>query len=306
MIDDFEYVVNQYKNELDYKNSQIQENSHKLNLKDSKIKNLESKLYNKENEIQNVTDSLENADNQVKFLKNNYSIKELEFKDKENELNVQIKNANVEIDSLRNDISLKEKNFHEKEIEFNNIINILKKQNNDYDVKLSEMNSKIIYKNSQLRIKDDELLNKSNQLNFFKKQSNNDMAKLENKEYCISCYKEEIKNNDLEIQYLKNNNLVRTLFAPLDYLVLIFKSNPKEWSINYKLYKSLKSSKCFDIGYYLNNNKDLINSKWCKYFSPELHYVCNGFNEKRKFNKKYFNRNSKKELLDYILKCNIN
>ena len=65
----------------------------------------------------------------------------------------------------------------------------------------------------------------------------------------------------------------------------------------------MKESKCFDIGYYLANNKDIQESNWCRYFSPELHYVCNGFGEKRKFNKKYFNRNSKKELLDYIINC---
>ena len=69
------------------------------------------------------------------------------------------------------------------------------------------------------------------------------------------------------------------------------------------MYKSLKNSKCFDIGFYLNNNPDLIESKWCKFFSPELHYVCKGFDEGRLFNKKYFNRNSKKELLKYILTC---
>ena len=92
-------------------------------------------------------------------------------------------------------------------------------------------------------------------------------------------------------------------FSPKTVFYLIFKSKPKEISLNIKLYQVLKNSKCFDIGFYLNKNKDLINSKWYKYFSPELHYICNGFNENRKFNKKYFNRNSKKELLDYLLKC---
>ena len=65
----------------------------------------------------------------------------------------------------------------------------------------------------------------------------------------------------------------------------------------------MKDSKCFDVGYYLNKNNDLIESKWCKFFSPELHYVCVGFSEQRKFNKKYFNRNSKKELLVYLNDC---
>ena len=127
--------------------------------------------------------------------------------------------------------------------------------------------------------------------------------KIDNNEYCVSCYKEELSNTHLEISYLRNNTFTKKILSPVAYLYLILKSNPKEISLNIKLYKALKDSKCFDIGFYLNKNKDLINSTWCKYFSPELHYVCNGFNEDRVFNKKNFNRNSKKELLDYLLTC---
>ena len=102
---------------------------------------------------------------------------------------------------------------------------------------------------------------------------------------------------------MKNSNGIKKILSPAAYLYLIFKSKPKEVSLNIKLYQTLKKSKCFDIGFYLNKNKDLINSKWCKYFSPELHYVCEGFKEDRLFNKRYFNTNSKKELLDYLLEC---
>ena len=45
----------------------------------------------------------------------------------------------------------------------------------------------------------------------------------------------------------------------------------------------------------------MIGSKWCRYFSPELHYVCKGFDENRVFNKKYFKRTlyaTKKDLND--------
>ena len=113
----------------------------------------------------------------------------------------------------------------------------------------------------------------------------------------------EIENKNLEISFLKDNSFIKKILSPFTYIYLIFKSNPKELYLNYKLYKLLQNSKCFDIGYYLNNNKDLQNSWWSKYFSLELHYVCNGFDENRRFNKKYYNRNSKKELLEYILKC---
>lgn len=125
-------------------------------------------------------------------------------------------------------------------------------------------------------------------------------SKLKNNENCIKSYKNEIKENHLEIQYLKKNSFFKKIFGPLSYLFLILKSKPKELYLNFKLYSALKNSEYFDIGYYLNNNVDILNSGWCNYFSPELHYVCNGFDEKREFNKKFFNINSKKELLNYI------
>ena len=191
-----------------------------------------------------------------------------DFKNKELELNNQLRDANSQINSLRSELDLKGQYFQK---EFNS-------------------------KNSQLSKKDEEL-------NKIKYQYSNQLSKLDTKEYCISCFKEEIDNNHLEIDYLKNTSLTKKILNPLSYLYLIVKSNPRELSLNFKLYKALKNSKCFDIGYYLNKNKDIQESKWCKYFSPELHYVCVGFYEKRKFNKKYFNRNSKKELLDYIINC---
>ena len=89
-------------------------------------------------------------------------------------------------------------------------------------------------------------------------------AKLDNKDYCISCYQDEIENKHLEIEYLKNNTLVRKVLNPFAYVYLFFKSKPNDLLLNIKLYKSIKNSKCFDIGFYLNNNDDIQNSKWCK------------------------------------------
>ena len=171
------------------------------------------------------------------------------------------------------------------------------------EIQLKEKESNISQINNQLYLKNQILEEQQISLNLINEKYISQLSKLDNKEYCISCYQEEICNNHLEIEYLKKYTLIKKFFTPLSYLYLILKSNPKEISLNYKLYKALKNSKCFDIGFYLNNNKDLLGSKWCKYFSPELHYVCNGFSEERTFNKKYFNRKSKEELLDYIINC---
>lgn len=224
------------------------------------------------------------------------------------------------IDTFRNELDEKEqiiKDFEHK-IEISNAeLSYKNSKINGFDSKLDlkdsqikNMESKLLNRdtkidslNKELKVANNQIEDTNNKLSSLRDYNTRQLSKLEGKEYCISCYKEEICNNHLEIEYLKKETFLRKLLSPFAYLFLIFKSNPKELFLNFKLYKALKSSKCFDIGYYLNNNEDIRESNWCNYFSPELHYVCNGFNEDRKFNKKYFNRNSKEELLEYIINC---
>ena len=281
IIREYENIIELHDNELSLKNSQIDNIDSKLNVKDAQIKNIESKLINRENDINILNNEIQNANNQINYLKSNLSRKEkIEF-----ELNNKLEIANNQINSLKSDLYQKET----IEAELNN--------------KLNNKDDSLYQKNNEIKCKQKELNDKEMQLELVKHNYATQLSKLYTKEYCISCYKEEITNNNLEIEYLKKDTVTRKIFSPLSYFYLIFKSEPKEISLNIKLYKALKNSKCFDIGFYLNNNVDLKNSKWFKFFSPELHYVCNGFNEQRKFNKKYFNKNSKEELLDYIINC---
>jgi len=267
-------IINELKVELekqeeiisDFKN-QIKIHGEELNLRNSQIDNFDSKLDLKEMQLKKMESQLINKDEELKNLNNH------------------LNNLNDEINYLKLDISKKE------EMEY--------QLNNQFDENVDKLKDK----SNQLRIKEIELNEKNHELKSFKSRYLTQSAKLENKKYCISCFKKEIENNHIEIEYFKSNSLFKKFLNPFSYLFLIFKSDPKELSLNIKLYNALKNSKCFDIGFYLNNNEDIKESKWCKYFSPELHYVCNGFNEKRTFNKKYFNKNSKKELLDYILNC---
>lgn len=275
IIKEYEDKIQNFDNELNYKNSQIDSFESSLSLKDAQVKNIESKLVNRQTEINNLNI-------QINSLKNIIGQKEEKFKNKENELINQVNHLKLNISKI-------EQNEQE-------LYGELSIANN----KLKNFNSQISNSaNSNSKSNVD-----SNELNSIKRSYINNLSKLDNKEYCIKCYKDELKNNSFEIQYLKTNLLLKKFLIPFSYLYLIFKSNLKELIINFKLYKALKDSKCFDVGYYLNNNKDLQDSKWFKYFSLELHYVLKGFNEERNFNKKYFNRNSKKELLNYLLTCN--
>lgn len=279
-------IINDYENklllqdtEIDYKESQIKNIESKLSLKNSQIKNIESKLVNKEKMIVDLQNQLKNANDS---LNNNEIIFNKKIRNIEDEFNVERTFENSDINSLKMKLFQNEENFK-----------------NSIDIK----NSDIQQKDIELKIKQQELNDKEQRLNSLKYAYMRQLSKIDKDEYCINCFKEEISNNHLEIKYFKNNILIKKLLSPMAYLYLILKSDPSEISINIKLYRALKDSECFDIGFYLNNNRDLLESKWCKYFSPELHYVCNGFKEVRKFNRKYFNRNSKKELLDYLLNC---
>lgn len=260
-----------------------------------------------DNILKNIDDDKNNVSNlKKKDMIKNFKVK-LNEKDKiiqdfENQIKIhsqEINLKNSQIENYDSQLDLKEtqlKNIESKLLNRDVTINNL---NND----LLNANNEIDSLNIQIKGKKQEIHKIKQEMNSFKHQYTNQLSKLDNKEFCISCFKEEIANNHLEIDYLKKESFIRKISNPFSYIYLIFKSNPKEIFLNFKLYKALKSSKCFNIGFYLNNNKDIVESKWCKYFSPELHYVCNGFYEGREFNKKYFNRNSKKELLDYILNC---
>lgn len=271
IISDFEYQIKLHNNELSLKDSEINSFDSELELKETRIKHIESILFNRDTEIMQLNNKLNHANDEITYLKNTLSNKFYNFDNVKKELNNKINLFNSRIQSLESLISINKK----EELELSNRLQLA---------------------NNQIKLKNDEL-------NLFKQRYNHQLFKLDAKEYCISCYREEIDNNHLEIEYLKNDSFTKKFLSPFAYVYLILKSNPKDLSINLKLYNAIKNSKCFDIGFYLNNNQDIQESNWCKYFSPELHYVCVGFDEKRKFNRKYFNCNSKKELLDYILNC---
>ena len=91
--------------------------------------------------------------------------------------------------------------------------------------------------------------------------------------------------------------------SPLAYFILIFKSGSKNILTNIKLYRKLKYSEYFDVGYYLNEYSDMSTNRWCKYFSPELHYVCVGLEEGRRCRKFCVNK-STEDLLNEIMNDN--
>lgn len=285
IIKSYENKIKVQDSKLKFKDSQIIGVNSELNLKDLQIEDFESKLTNKNNDIAYLENKLQSANTEIKYLKKEVAeIKSLS-KNKVADYKFKLNQNNEKINSL-------EKNLSETESKLSKISSELKVANSSLDNEIRKVN------NLGNEIKSTKkLLNNVNQENI------HNINKLKSKEYCIDCFQEKISNNELEIDYFKTQSLIKKFFSPFSYLYLLIKSSHNEISINFKLYQSLKNSKCFDIGYYLNNNADIKKSKWIKYFSPELHYVCRGFEEKRKFNKKYFNTNSKEELLEDLFTC---
>lgn len=293
IIDNYENKIQIHDSEIKYKDSVINGVESELSLKDSQIQHFESKLVNKENEINRLQKELNSANDEINLLNDDLNSKQELLSKKD----VEIKNK---IDSTEKKFKSNESKLKNQ---FKNKENTLKEKENQFKIQLEHKEHQISDINNELKSKEKELDDAGNLINILKEEYFSQNRKLDSNEYCISCFKEEISNNHLEIQYLKKSSWTKKILSPLSYFYLIVNSKPKELLINFKLYNALKNSKCFDIGYYLNNNEDIQNSKWSKYFSPELHYVCKGFNENRKFNKKYFNTNSKRELLNYLLTC---
>ena len=285
LINEYEVKLDNAINEIMYKDSKLHNLDSKLNLNLSQIKKFKSQLYNNELEMNDMVDKIQSANSEISHLKNELS------------------SRHDDLEAKINIINQKDSQLSNNELEMNDMVDKIQSANSEISHLKNELSSRSDDFEAKINIKEEELNEKEIYLNYMINQCNSQLSKLDTKNYCIKCFKDEISNNKIELKYYKDNGLIKKIMSPLSYIYLIFKSNSNEVSLNIKLYKLLINSNCFDIGFYLKNNPDLINSKWCKYFSPELHYVCHGFNENRNFNKKFFIKNTKLELLNYLIKC---
>ena len=226
-------------------------------------------------------------------------------------LNSQLKEKNIILSQTKSYLFDLEYDLNSK----NNIINekdeILRKNNKKIEeitINFNKEKEDLIRKNNTEK---EEIIEKNNKKleeitrSFNKEKAdltrkyNSQISKLQSKDYCISCLERDLDNKNYEIDYLKNSFIKKILY-PVSLIYLLFKSKPKDLKINFNLLKAFKNYQCFDIGYYLNNNSEVKNSFICRYFSAEIHYLIYGFEKDYEFNKRYFNRKSKQDLLNYI------
>ena len=237
------------------------------------------------------------------------------FTDLIDQLELSILNLNVKINLMNNDLINKDceieflnDKLNKNDLQLDNLNDLISKK--DMSSKISELESefkalkyelmKIVDIQINLADKQTRLNEENYKLKQFNQLYSKQLMKLDAYKYCVHFYDEEIKCNRLEVEYSKNNPTVKKILSPFAYVYMMLKSG-RELSLNFKLYRALKNSDCFNVGHYLHYNKDLQESFWSKYFSLELHYVCKGFKEGRKFDKRSSKRNSKKDILESIL-----
>lgn len=130
----------------------------------------------------------------------------------------------------------------------------------------------------------------------YKEEYISQSRKLIKLEYLNKSQLKKLEQKNIEIDYIKNNNFNSKLKLFYSYLFLIFHSNFKFIFINFKLFNSLRDNEKFNVGYYIQNNPQITEDKLFKRFSPELHYVCIGFDKGFEFNRKFGKFNNKYEL----------
>ena len=210
-----------------------------------------------------------------------------------------------EIDNIKEEYVLKEK-------EYSNQINDLEKNFNDLEVKFKKSIILLGDKITESRLLNSVISNNgelTHELNSLKsnypiKSSSN--VYFNDDDLYPAYYNlksdSEISALKLENAYLKNKNkFSNRFFSYFSYFYLFIKSKPSEIRLNMDLFRTLTNGDDFDTGFYLYVYPDLLDSKICKFFSPELHYVCFGFNEGRVFNPYgFFDVDNKESLLELL------
>ena len=232
-------LIANYEKELSIKNSE-------MTLMDSQIKSIESKLNLKDSQIENFESKLVNKNEMITALEGQIKSNNADFSERESSFNERINALEGQLESANADFSQRETSFNSQIISLEN--KLMRKQG-EFDT----LSRNIKQKDNQLKIKQHELDDVERELSDVESELDNlqhnytkQLSKLDSNRYCISCFKDEISNNHLEINYLKKSPILKKILSPVAYLYLIFKSKPKELSLNIDLYKALKDSNCFD------------------------------------------------------------
>lgn len=227
------------------------------------------------------------SDNWINILKKAYTDNKINEILLYNDFN-KYKDSNVNYEKnifeKKNELAENIDKINEKKVELKKLNNLFQ----EYSISRNHQNKLI----REMEIKAGSLLNEkfNNEIliNGQKEVINNNRVKIEK----IN----EINNLKTSLEYNKlKGNFKKRLILFLPYLYIIY--NHRNILVNIRLYRKIIKNNWLDIGFYLNENSDLSRKKWCKFLTPETHYVCHGFDEKRAPNQSYKNNFSKKDII---------
>lgn len=193
----------------------------------------------------------------------------------------EIENYKTTLDKLQGEILENDKKILEYRDKQKGLVTCLK---NNYKKEIKNLKSD--HENSIRRLKTDH----HNSLQALKTDYNNDIQ-LKNKQ---------LMYREAAVNYYKSGSIINKIFSGLPYIYILLKSK-QNILLNIKLYRLLLNNEWFDIGYYLSSYPDVNTSKWCTYLTPQTHYVCFGFDEKRLPHGNYKNNLSKKEIIKKLI-----
>lgn len=257
-----------------------------------------NKIKEYENELKNQIEQVAINNEQIDFYeaqlnerlnKIDYNNEKIRAHDsKISELNEHLKANAIEIekyktnlDKLQEEILENNKKILEYKDKQKSLVINLK---NDYKNEIENLKSK--HEKSIQTLK----TNHNNNIQTLKTSYNNDIQLKNN----------QLKYNKATISYYKSRSIINKIFSGLPYIYILLKSK-QNILLNIKLYRALLNNEWFNIGYYLSNYSDVNTSKWCTYLTPQTHYVCFGFDEKRLPHKNYENNLSKKEIIKKLI-----
>ena len=250
--------------------------SDKVNLDSNIFRDVGSDEYY-HNRLTNLNNILEDVYKQRIYWLNQNNLS----KNKLNELNKNIQDNNLRISSLSDECGVLREDIRSRDERISSLSDECVSLNNE----IENLKNSVISANSEKKRLCDGYfeLHEITQDSF-------DLIELKDKI---------IKDKNVEIDYYKNHGNVigRFISNHLEKLYLTISSSKDELKLNMELYELLTSLDWFNKGYYIRENEDISKFKWVKLFSPELHYICHGFDEGRLPNRETKSNNSKKDLL---------
>ncbi|AMD16603.1 hypothetical protein TL18_00255 [Methanobrevibacter sp. YE315] len=158
-------------------------------------------------------------------------------------------------------------------------INDLKKERRILNYTITEKDKQITRKNKQTTQKDKLIRTKIDRINDLKKERRVLNKTIKTKDKQLKYKNKKLHYNKRSINLLSSKRRFSILLSQF-YIIFKFKYGAK-LKLNRTLFNEIIKNNWLDVGFYFKNNRELSEFKWFKLLTPEAHYVCHGYDEKR-------------------------